>query len=90
MKDEKEYNRNLSILDLDDVDYKLFNNYQQANIKFKCGTVAFYPGTNKWVFNGNTYKGNSHALIYWMKNMAEGAAADDILNKYYEKHPFGE
>ena len=94
MKNEHEYQRNLSILDLAGIDYKLFNNYQQANFKFSCGTVAFYPGTNKWVFLGISYKGNASALVFWMtkKDMNREdpkSPGYEFLNEFNEENPFG-
>ena len=59
--------RNLDYLNSIDSDYDVFNNGYQLNFVIDDGsTIAFYPSTNRWVYDTETYYGGAKKLIKWM------------------------
>ena len=64
----KNIKMNLDYLNSLNIDYEVYNHGYQLNFETSFGIVAFYPSTNKWVFNTKTHYGTAKNLIGWIKN----------------------
>ena len=69
-KDRKAGNmmKNLTYLNQIGADYEVHNNGYQLNFNTSLGIIAFYPSTNKWVFDGKTHYGTAKDLANWVFN----------------------
>ena len=64
----KNMEMNLGYLNDNNIDYEVHNHGYQLNFETSFGIVAFYPSTNRWVFNTKTFYGTAENLIGWIKN----------------------
>ena len=69
-KKRKSHNltKNLEYLNEISADYEVFNYGYQLNFKTSFGTVAFYPSTNRWVFEDKVTYGTAQSFVNWIKN----------------------
>lgn len=62
---------NLKYLKTTNLQYTVLNDGNQINIVTSVGIIAFYPTTNKWVYNNKAYNGIVKDLVTFIDKITE-------------------